>query len=216
MKISSLLVAACFILEALSSSPAADAVTDPIKAFLFDNSDPDDAYYRSQLESVYELKLDIDGSGKETVLLTMNGMNSAHGYLMWEGYRPVHGGYQKIEAKDANFYFRPDTFYVGYIRFLKRYGLLTYEGGHGGGDLNLNQVVNGQLIVRKIREIHISHPEDIKLLDTYFGETYKGISLRKHPIKEMNLDDLRKAGYNVDAAIKAAQACLPSAYPSGN
>ena len=181
-------------------------IKDPINDFLFDNSDPDDAFALSRIQRVFELKLDINNDEKPVVFLSMNGMG-AKGVNTWQAYIPDKGNYRKVDQSEDNFYFRRDVFYVGYVDSIKKFGLLAYISGGEGGDLNFYQILNCKLSVQNIGKISpSSDPKDKKIWEKYFGKPGNERSLHDHPVKTLTLDDLRKAGYDVDAAISAAKA----------
>lgn len=188
------------------SALAGSVIKDPIYDYLFDHGNITKVCYLAQMQRVLLLKLDLDNTGRQSIVISLNGYGGKTGSV-WEAYIPYNGGYQRA---DKNLYFREDRFYVGYVDLVKKYGLLAYELGKGGGDLNFFQIVNGKVTMQKVGELNPYTPEGGKEMETYFGKAPEWKSLKEHPVTTMSLDDLKKAGYNVDAAISDAKNFLKS------
>ncbi len=181
-------------------------VKDPIRDFLFDVADTDKAYYVSALKVLFVLKVDMDHSGHEAILLSLGGYGGKGGNI-WEVYLPAKDGYKKVlPGGDDPLYFRGDMFYVGYVERVKQYGLLAFSPAQEGGELRFFRIVDGVIKVEKIGEVHAGNQKDRMEMEKYFGKRDENRSQREHPVTRLGIDDLKKLGYDVDAAVRAAAA----------
>ncbi len=188
-------------------------IKDPIQDFLF-TQNINITSSLPQLKNLYILQCRMSQTGQPATLVSFNGLSGKQGNI-WTAYIPVNDGYVKADDNtDFGFIFRQDAFYIGFID--NQYGLLAYAPGKGAGDLNLFQLVNGKITERNIGSLNLSVPKDQQEFDNYFGKAPDWKSKKKYPIKILGLDELRKAGYDVDLAIKEANKAIhpvPTASP---
>jgi len=177
-------------------------IKDPIADFLFTRDMNKDSYL-SSLKQLYVLKLDIENTGKPVMLLSLNGFDGKQGEF-WTAYVPSIGGYRRADDSESTLFFKRTLFFVGYLESVKKYGLLAFIGGEGGGDLNLFQIINGKVIKESVGTLDLSKPQNLKEFTNYFGQSPNWKSLTNNPVTTLNIKDLEKDGYDVTAAMKAA------------
>lgn len=192
------LITLAFIGISLLKSTA--QISDPIKDFLFSRDENKDLYL-PDLKTLYVVKLDINNNGRPATLISMNSYGSRDGNF-WKIYVPVGGSYYKADDKSACVYFKASKFFVGNVPGFG-YGLLAYLPS---GELDLFQVVDGKILKRKVVTLDRNQPEAEKTFEQYFGKAPNWKSLKDHPVQEESISDLKGKGYDVKAAVSAAEA----------
>lgn len=125
--------AAIVFILTLASTCAAFGFDDPARDYLshFSPLDGDRTIYSS--DNLLRLELDLDGDGRDEVLLSMARDQNAKLGNVWVVYIKAPTGYGRVGTMT----FDPKSFYLGPIDELGDYGLVTFRpSGDGTGSLS--------------------------------------------------------------------------------
>ena len=169
-----------FILFAATA--VAEVISDPVQHFL--------ANYETALgDELLKLEVDINGDGRNEVLLSLSKSNAYKSGCLWVVYIGVVGGY--TEAKGVGVFgevldhttvgFRPDAYYAGQITEIDGRGIAAYvPGGKMEGTLKAI-TIDGD----KVRETDLGNiaPQGANKTkyDRYFGQA-PSAQIQKLPI----------------------------------
>ena len=146
------------------AGPAAvERVADPLKDFLGDD------FHISKADEVLRLDMDINHDGKNDVFLTRASHTNGKAGNMWSVYKGVKGGYEYVGGMD----FHPGFFYLGYIKRLRRYGLISYwPDSAQSGTFVAHTIRGGTVIDTEVESLslHDSEERHDALTRKYFGK----------------------------------------------
>src|ERR1700692_1539554 len=97
-------------------------VTDPIADYLSMNV-PDRVANVGRLLVIKKVEVDLEGNGKNDVFVGTWYRNSGPDTLLWSGYAPTDGGFERITPADSDVLIDFDGIYVGDLPDVSRHGM---------------------------------------------------------------------------------------------
>lgn len=153
------------VVSCLAQQPS--VVSDPVADFI-----ALDLRYSNRvgsIEEIYVVKADIGGSTEPEIFITHQNMYVDRSGYWWEVYRPVRGGYQRVQQAVTNssgevvgsksgVRFRTDAFHVGTVDGVEGTSLFSYwPSGSGVGGLMGIWLEDGLVVRRKVRDMLVGH-----------------------------------------------------------
>jgi hypothetical protein len=182
----------------------ANSIQHPIADYLAMKV-PDRTEYIGTLDHVDSAKIDVDGDGKEEVFVGAPYKYSGTMEVLWVGYRPVEGGYQRITPADRDIMIGSfEDIYAGPLAEIAKQGLATAddievdspESGNVTkvGMLRFYYLANGRLVVEERGALDLTIAEQRTAYERYFG---KERVTRKATIESWDRDQLQAMGYTI-------------------
>ena len=180
----------CLMLLLASGRLLAQTVSNPVQDYLNRENDDRDLLVPN-IPDVWKLEIDIDGDGKNEILVSTTGYGDRQGN-MWTVYLPVSGGYKRQESEIK---FRKDYYVIADLGTGRC--LLTYTPSKGGGTFSSYKIQDGT--VTRVEVAHIGSLENAAdpgnvLFQKYFvnpKEDQKGV------LTVTSMSDLAKQGFQV-------------------
>jgi len=188
----------------ITGASMASRINDPIVDYLTMNV-PDRIEYIETLDHVNCARIDMDGDEKEEVFIGAPYKYSGSMEVLWVGYRPVEGGFERITPADEDIIIGSfEDIYAGPLTEIGREGLATAdeievdnpESGNVAkvGMLRFYYIANGRLIQDERGALDLAVPEQKTTYERYFG---KDRVTRKATIESLSREQLEAMGYTI-------------------
>lgn len=160
----------------------ADVINNPVQHFLA-------TYETEPGDELLKLEVDINGDGRNEVLLSLSKSYAYKSGHLWVVYIGVQGGYTEAKGigetgevlEHPMVSFRPDVYYVGQITEIHRRGIVSYvPGGGGKGYLKAITINAGKVRETDLGEIAPQGADKAKY-DRYFSKA-PSVQIQKLPI----------------------------------
>jgi hypothetical protein len=152
--------------------------------------------------TIYRATCDINGDGKEEVLVGAKYDHSGSKSTYWAVYTEVASGYARLSSPDTDIPINLGDAFVGLVNEKQKEGLLETADPVKGNDrgpvafqrVSLFSIADGKLLEERLAPLDLRSSGDEAFYEKYFGADRKTRPLK---IETLTADELRQAGYTV-------------------